>query len=113
MIFDQATQTISVHGRESLDLPYTRWSPEDVAVQIDISDAIMYLEIPAANLRKRLVVNPADPLGLKIVMTRAEVQTLPLIPTPYIILDETDPDAPVLELESRIYRTGYTQDPTT
>jgi hypothetical protein len=112
MKIDAVTNTISVHGREALDLPYSRWSPDDSTIQLDISGATMYLEIPAANLRKLLVVNPDDPLGLRIVMSRSEVSLLPTVPTPYIILDETDPMVPVLELESRIYRTGYTNEPS-
>ncbi len=111
MYIDPETKTVSVHGREALDLPYSRWTSGDVVVQLDISDADMFIEIPAANLRKKLVVNPADTKGLRIFLTRAEVALLPQVPTPYILIDETDIDQPILELEGKIYRTGYTNQP--
>ncbi len=111
MYIDPETKTVSVHGRESLDLPYSRWTSGDVVVQLDISFATMYIEIPAANLRKQLIGNGADPKGLRISLTRAEVGQIPTVPTPYIIIDETDEDYPVLELEGKIYRTGYTNEP--
>jgi hypothetical protein len=78
---------------------------------MDISGATMFIEIPAANLRKQLVANGADPKGLRILLTRDEVGLIPTIPTPYILIDETDLIHPVLELEGKIYRTGYTNEP--
>jgi hypothetical protein len=71
----------------------------------------MYIEIPAANIRKRLISNLFDPKGLTIFLTREEVSRISIRPTPYIILDETNPALPVVELESHIYRTGYTEVP--
>lgn len=103
--------TISVHGRAALRLPYSRWQMvANVKTQIDISDSTLFIEIPAVNLRVALVDNPADPLGKLIRLTREQVETLPTSPIPFIILDETvDPS---VEWEGRIYRTGYTGDPS-
>ena len=111
MKFDAEKNIVSVHGRESLDLPYSRWSEGDAVFQIDISGATMFIEIPAANLRKQLVVNPADPKGLRILLSRSEVERLPTTPTPYILLDETSAEYPILEMEGQIYRTGYSGEP--
>lgn len=111
MYIDPVTKNISVHGREALNLPYARWST-DGTTQLNISASIMFIEIPGANLRLPLAPNPNDPLGLIIYITRADVALIPVIPSPYTIIDETVTDAPFLELEALIYRTGYTQQPT-
>jgi hypothetical protein len=70
------------------------------------------VEILEAGIRKLLQTNPSDTNGKLIVLSRAEVGQIPLVPSSYIIIDETDPSKPVLEFESQIYRTGYTQAPT-
>lgn len=103
--------TISVHGRAALRLPYSRWQMvNNVKTQVDISDSTLYIEIPAVNLRVLLADNPADPLGKLIRLTRTQVETLPTSPVEFIIIDETvDPD---VEWEGRIFRTGYTGDPS-
>ena len=111
MQINEDTNVVSVHGREALDLPYTRWTRDTVSEQVDISDAVIFIEIPAAGIRKRLIANPADTRGLRIYLTRAEVALIPTTATPYILIDETDEQFPTLELEGRIYRTGYTQEP--
>lgn len=111
MNIDPNTKTVAVHGREALDLPYTRWSNAEPPVQIDISASTMFIEIPGANIRKALVPNPADPKGLRIFLTREEVAFIPTRPTPYVLIDETNDDSPFIEMEAKIYRTGYTQEP--
>ena len=114
MILDENTKNISVHGREALDLPYARWVYTDtnVLVQQDISHATLYIEIPAANIRKQLVPDQLDGRGLVIYLTREEVAMIPFTPTPYVLLDETRADIPVLELQGKIYRTGYSIQPS-
>ena len=111
MKIDPTTKTVSVHGREALDLPYTRWSNDEESVQIDISASTMFIEIPGANIRKQLITNPADPKGLKIFLTREEVAHIPIRPTPYVLIDETNEDSPFIEMEAKIFRTGYTHEP--
>ena len=108
------TNAISVHGREALNLPYKRWATEEdgTRVQLDISSATMFLEIPGARLRRPLTVDASDPKGLRIYLERADVERLPTVETPYIIVDETDEDYPLVELEGAIIRTGYKGAPT-
>ena len=103
------TNAISVHGREALNLPYKRWATEEngTRVQLDISGSSMFLEVPGAQLRRPLLVDPSDPKGLRMYLERSDVERLPAVDTPYIIVDETDADYPVVELEGTIIRTGY------
>jgi hypothetical protein len=112
MNFDPLTNTISVHGRESLDLPYSKWTSGETTTQVDISASIMFLEIPSANIRTQLLTNDADAKGLKIYLSRDEVAYLPTVPSPYVIINETVTDQPMIEVEGKIYRTGYTTEPT-
>lgn len=105
------TNAITVHGRESLMLPYTRFSNDEPREQQDISAATMFIEIPGAGIRKQLVPNSADAKGLLILLTRAEVERIPTTPSAYILLDETDEDHPILELSGDITRTGYKGEP--
>lgn len=113
MQIDPVTKVISVHGREALDLPYSQWTQDATPTQIDISQSVMYIEIPGANIRKQLIADVFDNKGLRIYLTRAEVARIPTTPSPYIIIDETNIELPILELESKIFRTGYTEAPVT
>lgn len=113
MNIDPETKIISVHGREALDLPYSQWTQDAVPTQIDISQSVMFIEIPGANIRKQLLTDNIDALGLRIYLTRAEVARIPTVPSTYIIVDETNIELPILELESKIFRTGYTETPVT
>lgn len=111
MQIDPVKNVVSVHGREALDLPYNQWTDDEVPTQVDISQRIMFIEIPAAHIRKQLLLDQFDAKGLRIVLTREEVARIPTTPTPYVIIDETNIELPSLEFESRIYRTGYTEAP--
>ena len=114
MMIDQSTKNISVHGREALYLPYARWvyTEAGVLVKQDISRATLFIEIPGANIRKQLIADNLDPAGLLIYLTQAEVSLIPATPTPYILRDETREDVPMVEIQGRIYKTGYTIQPT-
>lgn len=111
MKINPQTNAISVHGREALSLPYKRWAmgEDGVRVQLDISTATMFLEIPGAKLRQPLLRDPSDPKGLRIHLQRTDVEQIPVVDTPYIIIDETV--EPVVELEGTIIRTGYKGSP--
>lgn len=109
MEFNSDTNAISVHGREALNLPYVRWSDDDPAtqVQIDLSQSTLYLEIPGAGIRRLMPRDGSDSKSLRIYLSRTEVESLPTVPTPYIIIDETSEDYPSIQLEGKIIRTGY------
>ncbi len=111
MQFNDETNTIAVHGREALALPYARWTNTTPSEQVDISDAVMYIEIPGANIRKLLITDSADPKGLLIVLTRTEVGTLPIVPSPFVLIDETNSTQPFVDMEGKIFRTGYKEQP--
>lgn len=106
--------SITVHGREALDLPYKRWetATNGASVQTDLSSSILYIEIPSANIRKLLTTDAGDAKGKRITLTRAEVEMIPTTASAYILLDETDPAKPFVELEGTITRTGYHGQPT-
>lgn len=105
---------ITVHGRDSLSVPYTRYGKSAVGreTQIDIRNSIIYFEIPAAGIRKQLAVNAADAKGLLIQLTRTEVEKIPLEPTPFAVVDETVTAYPKVEWTGKIQRTGYVGAPT-
>ena len=100
---------ISVHGREGLNLPYTRFSKSSTGreTQVDISGSTIFFEVPAANIRVQLVANPGDALGLLIRLTRAQVVTLPTTPSDFAVIDETVTLYPDVEWEGKIQRVGY------
>jgi hypothetical protein len=62
---------IKVHGREGLNIPYTRYlkSATGRETQIDISCSTMFFECPAAHLRV-LIPNQDDDKGLLIQLNR-------------------------------------------
>lgn len=100
---------ITVHGREGLNIPYTRSKKSTTGreEQVDISASLIWIEIPAASLRKQLIPNPGDPMGLLIRLTRAEVETLPIKPTDFAVIDETVTEVPDVEWTGQIQRVGY------
>jgi hypothetical protein len=110
---NQDASLIEVHGRGGLSVPYTRFrkSQQGREEQVDISASIIYIEIPAIHLRKRLLVNPSDPKGLLLKLLRAEVEKLPVTPCEFAVIDETT-DTPDVEWQGRIVRTGYVGDPS-
>jgi hypothetical protein len=105
--------TISVHGRGSLELPVQIFDPETCgpAVQRDIHADTYYFEVDGANIRKQLVANPLDPLGLLLQLTRTEVESLLTTPLRFALIDETDATYPVVEWFGTIARFGYTGTP--
>jgi hypothetical protein len=107
MNINPTNNAVSVHGREALNLPYSRWTEGSAPSQVDISTSVIFVEIPAARLRKRLISDPADPMGLLIHLSRTDVEKLPTSPSPYVLIDETDEDNPKIQLEGQIFRTGY------
>lgn len=110
---NQDATLIEVHGRAGLNIPYTRFrkTAQGREEQVDLSTATIFLEVPAAKLRKELVTNPTDSKALLIQLTRDEVGRLPVTPTSFAVIDETT-DFPEVEWEGMIVRTGYTGDPS-
>ncbi len=110
---NQNATLIEVHGRSGLNIPYTRYRKIDQGreEQVDISASTMFIEIPAIHLRKALVVNPDDAMGLIIRLTRTEVEGLPIVPCDFAVVDET-PIVPDVELSGKIVRSGYIGDPS-
>lgn len=110
---NQDASLIEVHGRGGLSIPYTRYqkNAQGRDEQVNISGSTIYIEIPAINLRKLLVPNAADPKGLLLEITRAEVEKLPVTPTPFAVIDETA-NIPDVEWVGKIVRTGYIGDPS-
>lgn len=103
---------IAVHGRGGLLLPYSRFvDVAGVKTQVDISAHDIYVEIPAARIRKKLVIDPVDNKSLRVLLTRAEVERIPPTSSPLIIIDETG-EIPVVDWESRIQSVGYKGDPS-
>ncbi len=103
---------IAVHGRGGLLLPYSRFVEVDgVKTQVDISDHDIYVEIPSARIRKKLVIDPIDALSLRVLLTRTEVESIPPTPSPLIIIDETG-EIPIVDWESKVQRVGYKGDPS-
>jgi hypothetical protein len=100
---------ITVHGREALNLPYTRFKKNATGreEQVDISASDIFFEVPASNLRKKLIVDPADPMGLLIQLTRAEVATLLTTESDFALVDETVVNVPDVEWTGKIKRIGY------
>jgi hypothetical protein len=111
MDINPTTNAVSVHGREALNLPYSRWTEGSSPTQVDISTAVIFVEVPGARLRKQLIADPNDPFGLLVYLTRSEVESLPTVPSPYVLIDETVPAQPKIQLEGKIYRTGYKGSP--
>jgi hypothetical protein len=101
-------KTIVVHGREGLNIPYTRYlkSPAGREQQVDISGMTIFFEVPGAHLRLQLIPNPSDAMGLLIQLSRAQVATLPTIESDFIVIDESA-IVPVIEWEGKISRVGY------
>lgn len=100
---------ITVHGREGLNIPYTRFKKSATGreEQVDISGSDIFFEVPASHLRKKLIENPADPLGLLIQLTRTEVAGLPATESDFAVVDETISDVPDVEWTGKIKRIGY------
>lgn len=106
--------TISVFGRGSLELPYQARDATSKA-QIDVSNWVVYFEVDGVPLRKQLVKNPNDPLGLLLRLTRTDVSKLKKTATRFALIDETRiaEDLPRVLWEGRINVTGYVSDPDT
>jgi hypothetical protein len=104
---------IQVHGREGLNIPYTRYQKSATGreTQVDISASDIYFEVPAAHLRVKLVANSADLKGLLIQLTRTQVASIPITATDFAVIDETNASIPNVEWEGKIQRIGYTGAP--
>lgn len=107
--------TITVHGRGSLVLPYKLQEKDGsgVVTQTDLSTRTLFFEVDGVPIREQLAPDPNDPKGLLIVLENDQIVTLKKTPTRCIIRDETDIEAgrPVVLWEGKIGRTGYVGEP--
>lgn len=99
---------IQCHGRESLGLPYSVIPDPTTSDQFDISASALYLEIFDLGVRKALALDPENPLGRKLVLSLAEVATLPEVPVGYLVRNDTEER---IEFEGTIVRIGYVGEP--
>ncbi|MFI8667960.1 hypothetical protein ACIGGE_16155 [Qipengyuania sp. NPDC077410] len=106
-------ETIAVHGRGSLVLPYKVQNAN--GEQVDISDWSIYFEVDGNPypIREPLVPDPNDPLGQRIVLERQQVAMLTKSPSRFSVIDETNmgDDLPYVLWEGTIKRTGYVGEP--
>lgn len=107
--------SIRVHGRGSLDIPY---KVEDASgAQIDISQWEVYFEVDGLPnpIRERLSPDPNDPLGLRIVLERSQVEGLSRATRKFAVIDETNlvNELPVVLWSGTIRRDGYVGTPDT
>ena len=112
-IIDTEKDTIKVHGRGSLTLPFQVFDEDEDCVQTqrDISADTYYFEVHGADIRKLLTSNPDDDEGLLLQLTRTEVETLTTSPLKFSFVDESDENYPVVEWHGTIQRFGYTGEP--
>lgn len=101
--------TITVHGRGSLVLPYKVRDAN--GTQIDISDWVVFFEVDgnATPIREQLVADPNDPLGLRIILERAQIAMLTKTAMRFAIVDESDAVNDIYRVlwAGTIKRTGY------
>lgn len=100
------SNSISVHGRGSLTLPFKLFGADGVT-QTDISAKTFYFEVDGISFRKALTVDPADAKGLLISLTRNDIALLKTTDCPFAVIDETNPTAPVVEWDGTIKRFGF------
>ena len=106
-------ETITVHGRGSLSLPYKVQTAS--GEQVDIPDWVIYFEVDGNPypIREPLVPDPNDPMGQRIVLERAQVAMLTKSPMRFSVIDETniEDDLPYVLWAGTIKRTGYVGEP--
>lgn len=104
-------ESITVHGRGSLVLPFKVHNAS--GVQIDISGRVLRFEVDGVPITELLVADPSDSKGQLIKLERTQVQSLKQKPTRYAIVDETElqDDLPKVLWEGVISRTGYVGTP--
>lgn len=97
---------IMVHGRGSIDMPFTI---QDNGAETDISDWPLYFEVDGASIRKRLVADPANPKGQRIVLENALIAQLSKKALLFVVRDErrVDDDLPDVLWSGTIAREGF------
>lgn len=74
--YDEATKTITVHGRGSLTLPIESFEDEGETVQRDLSASVFRFEVDGIPISELAVTHPTDPLSQVIVLERAQISML-------------------------------------
>jgi hypothetical protein len=105
--------TIEVHGRGSVVIPYKVRNPD--GTQIDISSWTLFFEIDGVPIREQLTNDPQDPLGKLIKLERAQVETLSRSPLNFALVDETLASQGIFTVlwDGTIRYTGYRGSPDT
>ena len=105
--------TITVHGRGSLRQrwKHQRKAADGTITQTDLSGRTIFFEVDGLQvpIREQVVPDPADPLGIIIVLENEQVRNLKLTPTQFTLIDETEGEdgLPVVLWEGKINRYGY------
>lgn len=104
---------ITVHGRGSVVIDYK--VKNATGAQIDISGWDVWFEVDGIPIRERLVADPADPKGLRIVLEREQVETLENSSRKFAVVDETNSASDIYRVlwAGTISRNGYVGDPDT
>ena len=101
--------TIVVHGRGSLSLPYQ--VKNATGTRVDISGWNIIFEVDGVPISTALVADPNDAQGLLIELTRAQIATLKTKATRFAVIDVRNETKPVVLWEGTIRRSGYAGDP--
>lgn len=97
-----AVGNFNPHYQEGMKVPVKDFDVN--GVQIDIS--LRAWKFKTSALTKAFVADPDDAKGLLLILTQAEIATLPLEGTDFVIVDETsDPDD--VRHEGRITPRGW------
>lgn len=109
------TGVITIHGRSSFILPWTRWTADPGAggTQIDISAKTIWFEVDGIPLTKQFVADPNDAKGLRLILTTSDVSQIPTSPKKFAIIDKTDAALPDVQLSGVISTFGYLGTPDT
>ena len=105
--------SIEVHGRGSVIIPYKVRSPD--GEQLDISAWDLVFEVDGVPIREALSPDPQDPLGKLIKLERTQVETLSRSPLNFAVIDETlaSQDTFTVLWDGTIRYTGYRGSPDT
>lgn len=98
-----AAGNINPHWQAGVDIPIK--DTDENGAQIDISAAPWFFV--TSGLRKALATDPANPLGRRLVLTKTEVQAIPLDGQPFIVVDETNATVPDARWEGMIIPRGW------
>lgn len=98
-----ALGNINAHWQAGVDIPIV--DTDEDGVEIDISGAAWFFE--TAGLSKALATDPGNVKGRRLVLTKTEVQNIPLQGQPFVIVDKTNATVPDARWEGTITPRGW------